>query len=66
MACAALIERALREARRELPGRPLLLLSGGAATQVTPFLTVAYRRVDGLVLHGLALLAHLDSHLELE
>jgi type III pantothenate kinase len=62
MACAALIERAVREARRELPGRPLLLLSGGAAAQVAPLLTVAYRRVDGLVLHGLALLAQLDPH----
>lgn len=62
MACAALIERALREARRELAGRPLLLLSGGAAAQLTPLLTVAHRRVDGLVLHGLALLAQLDSH----
>jgi type III pantothenate kinase len=62
MACAALIERALREARLELPGRPLLLLSGGAAAQVAPLLTIALRRVDGLVLHGLALLAQLDSH----
>lgn len=61
MACAALIERALQEARRELGGRPLLLLSGGAAPQVAPLLTVAYRHVDGLVLHGLALLARLDS-----
>jgi pantothenate kinase type III len=61
MACAALIERALREARRELKGRPLLLLSGGGAAQVAQRLSVAYRRVDGLVLHGLALLARLES-----
>ena len=61
MACAALIERALREARRELAGRPLLLLSGGGAAQVAPLLSVAHRRVDGLVLHGLALLARLES-----
>jgi hypothetical protein len=40
----------------------LLLLSGGAAAQVAPLLTIALRRVDGLVLHGLALLAQLDSH----
>ncbi len=61
MACAALIERALREARRELAGRPLLLLSGGGAAQVAPLLSVAHRRVDGLVLQGLALLARLES-----
>ena len=61
MACAALIERALAEARRELQARPLLLLSGGGAAQVAPLLSVPYRRVDGLVLHGLALLARLDS-----
>ena len=61
MACAALIERALTEARRELKARPLLLLSGGGASQVAPLLSVAHRRVDGLVLHGLALLARLES-----
>jgi type III pantothenate kinase len=61
MACAALIERALTEARRELQARPLLLLSGGGAAQVAPLLSVPHRRVDGLVLHGLALLARLDS-----
>ena len=61
MACAALIERALTEARRELQARPLLLLSGGGAAQVAPFLSVPHRRVEGLVLHGLALLARLDS-----
>ena len=61
MACAALVERALREARRELGHRPLLLLSGGGAAQVAPLLTVAHRRVEGLVLHGLAVLARLES-----
>jgi type III pantothenate kinase len=61
MACAALIERALREARHELAARPLLLLSGGGAAQVAPRLSVTHRRVDGLVLHGLALLARLES-----
>lgn len=61
MACAALIERALREGRRELGVRPRLLLAGGGAAQVAPLLTVACHRVDDLVLHGLALLAALDS-----
>lgn len=61
MACAALIDRALTEARSELKARPLLLLSGGGAAQVAPLLSVPHRRVDGLVLHGLALLARLES-----
>ena len=58
-ACAALIDRALAEARRELKGRPLLLLSGGGASQVAPLLSTPHRRVDGLVLQGLGLLARL-------
>ena len=61
VACAALIERALREARAELRGRPKLLLAGGGAMQVAPLLRVPYSRVDDLVLHGLALLVSLDS-----
>jgi type III pantothenate kinase len=61
VACAALIERALREARVELRGRPKLLLAGGGATPVAPLLRVPYTRVDHLVLHGLALLASFDS-----
>lgn len=61
MACAALIERALREARSELRGRPRLLLAGGGAAQVAPLLTVAHVRADDLVLQGLALLAALES-----
>ncbi|MGH8253629.1 MAG: type III pantothenate kinase [Steroidobacteraceae bacterium] len=60
MACAALIERALSEARRELQARPLLLLSGGGAAQVAALLSAPHRRVDGLVLHGLGLLARLE------
>jgi type III pantothenate kinase len=61
MACAALIERALREARIELRGRPKLLLAGGGAMRVAPLLRVPYARADHLVLHGLALLASFDS-----
>ncbi len=60
-ACAALIERALGEARATLRARPRLLLAGGAARQVAPLLRVPYTRADQLVLHGLALLASLDS-----
>ena len=61
LACAALIERALREARTELSARPKLLLAGGGALQVSPLLRAAHQRVADLVLHGLALLAALDT-----
>ena len=61
MACAALVERALREARSELGARPKLLLAGGGAAQVAPLLLIAHTRADDLVLHGLALLATLNS-----
>ena len=57
LACAALIERSLREARGELGGRPRLLLAGGGAEPVARFLRVAHERVDALVLQGLAMLA---------
>jgi type III pantothenate kinase len=61
VACAALIERALGEAGATLRARPRLLLAGGAAKQVAPLLRVPYAPADQLVLHGLALLASLDS-----
>jgi type III pantothenate kinase len=61
LACAALIERALREARGELGGRPRLLLAGGGAAPVASFLRVAHERVDALVIQGLAMLAALNS-----
>jgi type III pantothenate kinase len=61
VACAALIERAVRQARVELRARPKLLLAGGGLRQVAPFLEVPYARADHLVLHGLALLASFDS-----
>lgn len=61
MACAALIERALQEARVSLPGRPRLLLAGGAAPLLEEHMRAAYTRAEHLVLHGLQLLASLDS-----
>jgi pantothenate kinase type III len=61
LACAALIERSLREARGELGARPRLLLAGGGAAPVASFLRVAYERVDALVIQGLAMLAMLNS-----
>jgi type III pantothenate kinase len=62
LACAALIERSLQEARRELGRRPRVLLTGGGAGAVAGFLRVAHQRVDALVLRGLAMLAALDSN----
>ena len=61
MACAGLIEHALREARNILPGRPRLLLAGGGARLVAPLLRVPCVRADDLVLRGLALLARPDT-----
>jgi type III pantothenate kinase len=57
LACAALIERALTEARSRVRGRPRLLLAGGGARAVAPLLRVPHVRADHLVLQGLALLA---------
>ncbi|MGC2463483.1 MAG: hypothetical protein WA446_21295, partial [Steroidobacteraceae bacterium] len=56
-ACAGLIERAMREARSQLGGRPRLILAGGAADAITPLLHGRYWREDDLVLRGLAVLA---------
>jgi type III pantothenate kinase len=61
LACAALIERSLREARGELGGRVRLLLAGGGTAPVASFLRVTYERVDALVIQGLAMLAALNS-----
>lgn len=57
LACAALIERALTEARSRVRGRPRLLLAGGGARAIVPLLRVPHVRADHLVLQGLALLA---------
>lgn len=56
-ACSALIEHALRAARSQLGRRPRLLLSGGAASAITPLLHGRYWRQDDLILRGLAVLA---------
>lgn len=54
---AALIERALAEARARLGRQTRLLIGGGGADAVLPLLRVRYRRADELVLRGLAVLA---------
>jgi type III pantothenate kinase len=60
-AAAALIERAASEARAELQGRPLLLLTGGGAARLGTYISTPFRLVPDLVLQGLALLAR--SHM---
>lgn len=53
-AAAAFIDRALLEAQRELKGRPLLILTGGAAPALQRYLKTPARWVPDLVLRGLA------------
>jgi len=56
-AAAAFIDRACAEARVALGVRPVLLLTGGAAQALQPYIKSAFRRVPDLVLRGLAVLA---------
>ena len=56
-AAAAFIDRALLEAQRELKGRPLLILTGGAAPALKRYLKSPARFVPDLVLRGLAVFA---------
>ena len=53
LAATALIERSLHELEREAGTRAALLLTGGGAAPLRPWLT-AHDAVDDLVLHGLA------------
>jgi type III pantothenate kinase len=57
LALAAFIERSLDELSRALPGPPALLLTGGAAGQVSPYLRVPGRLVPDLVLQGLSVVS---------
>lgn len=56
-AAAALIDRAVREARTALGQRPLVLLTGGATPGLGTYIESAVREVPDLVLRGLGLLA---------
>jgi type III pantothenate kinase len=56
-AAAALIDRAVAEARAALGMRPLLLLTGGGAAQLRTYIRGPVRVVPDLVLQGLAVLA---------
>jgi type III pantothenate kinase len=56
-AAAAFIDRAVFEAQRRLGGRPLLILTGGAAPTLVRYLQSPARLVPDLVLRGLAVFA---------
>ena len=56
-AAAAFVDRALLEAQRHLRGRPLLILTGGAAPELGRYLTSPVLHVPDLVLRGLAVFA---------
>jgi type III pantothenate kinase len=56
-AAAALVDRAVAEASALLGSRPIVFLTGGAATSVRPLVKCAHRHVPALVLRGLAVLA---------
>ncbi len=56
-ACAALVDRAVAEAARTQAARPMLLLTGGAAAALAPYIKSPLRQVPDLVLRGLAVLA---------
>ena len=56
-AAAALVDRAAREGRAVLGRAPLLLLTGGAASALVPYIKSPVRKLPDLVLRGLAVLA---------
>ena len=57
-AAAAFVDRACAEARAAFGARPVVLLTGGAAGALRPYIKSAVRLVPDLVLRGLAVLAH--------
>jgi type III pantothenate kinase len=60
-AAGAVIDRAMNQARIVFGAKPLLLLTGGAAPQLRPFLRSSVRVVPDLVLRGLAVLARTQA-----
>jgi type III pantothenate kinase len=56
-AAAAVIDRAVEEARAQLGVRPLILLSGGGAADIKPLIRNTTVSLPDLVLHGLAVWA---------
>lgn len=62
-AAAAIVDRAVAEARSTLGHSPLVLLTGGAAPTLRKLLRSPYEQVPDLVLRGLAVVAS-DGHHE--
>jgi type III pantothenate kinase len=60
-AAAAFVDRACREAAITMRARPMLLLTGGAATGLRPYIKSGFRMVPDLVLRGLAALASANT-----
>jgi type III pantothenate kinase len=59
-AAVGLIEKAWRQAARELGAEPVLMLSGGDAATLGHALDIPYRLVPDMVLRGLFILAEAD------
>jgi len=57
VALAALVDRAHADLARATGGAPALVLTGGAAAEIEPWLVTPFRSVPDLVLRGLARLA---------
>jgi type III pantothenate kinase len=55
-ACAAVVDRAVAEARRALGSSPLVLLTGGAAPAISPLVRSTHSGIPDLVLRGLVAL----------
>jgi type III pantothenate kinase len=60
-AAAAVIDRAIEEARIRLGSRPLVLLTGGGSADIKPLIRSAAVSLPDLVLHGLAVWARQTS-----
>lgn len=56
-AAAAVIDRAIEEARGQLGARPLVLLTGGGSAAIKPLIRSSAVSLPDLVLHGLAVWA---------
>lgn len=61
VALAALVDRAHADLARATRGTPVLMLTGGAAAEITPWLVTPVRVVPDLVLRGLERLAQADT-----
>jgi type III pantothenate kinase len=61
VALAALVDRAHADLARATRSTPTLVLTGGAAGEIEPWLTTPARSVPDLVLRGLAHLSRLGS-----